>query len=271
MIALLVAAALASALPSLPPPARESAVLAACRAWATPLDVNAEMTMTVVDGGICVNGMMDRGAEKPFVEALKRFDGTPVVIFIRSGGGAAEATLPMGEAVQTHTATVVADLLCASSCADYILPAGKRRVVTQDTLLLYHGGVTLDALTSAASQIEALAKTDKRIDVDHGIEQMRQQLNAEIATQESLLVKAGISPSLFRWMDLINHMTPAEQATHCPAGSDIIAYPPEVLARFGLTFDVYGGPRSQAEVDAIVRKDGRANTHICYWRDGGMP
>jgi len=266
MIALFVAATLAAASPQ-----QEATVLAACRAWMRPLDFKAEMTVTTVDGGLCVHGMMDRGTEAPFLAALKRFDGKPVVIVVRSGGGAAEASLPMGEAIQAHAATVVADVLCASSCADFILPAGKRRVVTQDTLLLYHGGVALEALNAAAPQVAAQAKRDPRVDYEHAMEQDRLQLNEEIALQESLLAREGISPSLFRWMDLINHMTAAEQATHCPPGSDIIAYPPEVLARFGLTFDAYGGPRSQDEVDAIVRRDGRANTHICYWKDGPTP
>ena len=266
MIALLAAAALAIA-----PPPQEAAVLAACRAWMKPLYFNAEMTVRTVDGGLCVNGMMDRGTEGPFLDGLKRFDGKPVVIVVRSGGGAAEASLPMGEAVQAKTATVIADLLCASSCADFILPAGKRRIITQDTLLLYHGGVTLETLNAAAPQVEAMAKKDPHLNFDHAMEQNRQQLNGEIAQQERLLVKEGISPSLFRWMDLINHMAPAEQAAHCPADTDIIAYPPQVLARFGLTFDSYGGPRSQAQVDAIVKKDGRHDTHICYWQDGPTP
>jgi len=266
MITLFAAAALAVA-----PPAQETVVLAACRAWMKPLDLNAEMTVATVDGGLCVNGMMDRGTEGPFLDAIKRVGNRPVVIIIRSGGGAAEASLPMGEAVQATTATVIADMLCASSCADFILPAGKRRVVTQDTLLLYHGGVTLETLNAAAPQVEAMAKKDPHLNFDHAMEQNRQQLNGEITRQEQLLVKAGISPTLFRWMDLINHMTPAEQATHCPANTDIIAYPPQVLARFGLTFDSYGGPRSQAEVNAIVKKDGRHDTHICYWQDGPAP
>ena len=270
MIALFAAATLAVAPPAAPP-AQETAVLAACRAWMKPLDFNAEMTVQTVDGGLCVNGMMDRGTEGPFLDGLKRFDGRPVVIVVRSGGGAAEASLPIGEAVQAQTATVIADALCASSCADFILPAGKRRVVMPDTLLLYHGGVTLETLNAAAPQVAALAKKDPRVSFEHIMEQDRQQLNEEITQQETLLVKEGISPTLFRWMDLINHMTPAEQATHCPAGTDIIAYPPEVLARFGLTFDAYGGPRSQGEVDAIVKKDGRSGTHICYWIDGPTP
>ncbi len=266
MIALIAAASIVVA-----PLPQETAVLAACRAWMRPLNFNAEMTVTTVDGGLCANGMMDRGTEGPFLQALKRFDGKPVVIVVRSGGGAAEASLPMGEAVQAQAATVIADGLCASSCADFVLPAGKRRVVTAETLLLYHGGVTLEALNIAAPQVEALARKDPRISYDHMMEQNRQQLTSEITLQEQLLTREGISPSLFRWMDLINHMSPAEQDAHCPAGSDIIAYPPEVLARFGLTFDSYDGPRSQAEVDAIVRKDGRHNTHICYWKDGAMP
>ena len=266
MIALFAAAALAVA-----SPAQETTVLAACRAWMKPLDLNAEMTVATIDGGLCVNGMMDRGTEGPFLDAIKRFGDRPLVIVIRSGGGAAEASLPMGEAVQAKTATVIADMLCASSCADFILPAGKRRIVTTDTLLLYHGGVTLETLNAAAPQVEAMAKKDPRLNFDHAMEENRQQLNGEITRQEQLLVKAGISPTLFRWMDLINHMTPAEQAAHCPADTDIIAYPPQVLARFGLTFDSYGGPRSQSQVDTIVKRDGHRDTHICYWQDSVTP
>jgi len=192
MIAFFAAAAV-----SLASPSQEAAVLAACRAWMKPLDINAEMTVTTVDGGICASGMMDRGTEGPFLAAVKRFDHKALVIVVRSGGGAAEASLPMGEAVQAQTATVIADVLCASSCADFILPAGKRRVVSEDTLLLYHGGVTLEALNAAAPQVEALARRDPRVNFDHLMEQNRQQLNAEIAQQESLLVREGVSPVLF--------------------------------------------------------------------------
>ncbi len=265
MLALLAAAiALAS-------PPQEASALAACRAWMKPLSYDAELTVKAVDGGLCLNGMMDKGADRLLLDALKPLDvAKPLIVVARSGGGEAAPSLTMAEALQPRTVTVIADGLCASSCADYILPAGKRRVVEADTLLLYHGGVVLDQLNQAAPQVAELARKDPHLDYDHAVEQDRVEINSYIARQEALLVKEGISPSLFRWMDLINHMSPAEQRSHCPADTTIIAYPPQVLARFGLTFDSYGGPRSQAEVDDIVRRAGRANAHICYWRDTGF-
>lgn len=263
--------AIFAAVAALTAPPQEASVLAACRAWMAPLSYDAELTVKAVDGGLCLNGMMDKGADRVLLNALKPFDAKkPLVIVVRSGGGEAAATLTMAEAIQPRTVTVIADGLCASSCADYILPAGKRRVVEPGTLLLYHGGVVLDQLNQAAPQVAELARKDPHLDYDHAIEQDRLEINSYIARQEALLVKEGISPSLFRWMDLINHMSLAEQRSHCPADTTIIAYPPQVLARFGLTFDSYGGPRSQAEVDDIVRKAGHANAHICYWQDTGM-
>lgn len=265
MMAVLPAAAKAA--PAVAPPAQEAAVIASCRAWMAPLAIEAEFSAKAVEGGLCANGMTDHGADRVFLDALRHLDlNRPQVLVVRSGGGDAATSLTMAEAIQPRSFTVVADTLCASACADYLLPAGKRRVVAQQTLLLYHGGVMLDALNDAADQLQDQAKAGQRVDLARAIEQDRVEINTQIDRQEALLVKEGISPSLFRWMDLINHMTPAEQATHCPAGSDIIAYPPEVLARFGLTFDLYGGPRSQADADAILRRDQRT-AHICYWRE----
>ncbi|MGZ3298632.1 MAG: hypothetical protein ACXU8O_06435 [Asticcacaulis sp.] len=264
---LLIPAMSAAAAPAVAPPAQEASVLAACRAWMAPLAVEAEFSVKAVDGGLCLNGMTDRGADRIFLDAFRHLDPSrPQVIVIRSGGGDAATTLTMAEAIQPRSITVIGDALCASACADYVLPAGKRRVVEPQTLLLYHGGVMLDAINEAADQLEAQAKAGQHIDLARTIDLDRRQINAQIARQEALLAKEGISPSLFRWMDLINHMSPEEQATHCPAGSDIIAYPPDVLARFGLTFDLYGGPRSQGEADAIVARD-RRTAHICYWKE----
>ena len=116
MLALLAAAiALAS-------PPQEASALAACRAWMKPLSYDAELTVKAVDGGLCLNGMMDKGADRLLLDALKPLDvAKPLIVVARSGGGEAAPSLTMAEALQPRTVTVIADGLCASSCADYIL------------------------------------------------------------------------------------------------------------------------------------------------------
>ncbi len=242
----------------------EHTVIAKCEGWWRGLDVNGEATATPVPGGVCINGFLDAGRDAPILDALKGTD--PVTVVIRSGGGDALASMNVAEVLRARPTTLIADTLCASSCADYLIVAARRRVVLDDTLLLYHGGVTLDLLNDAAPQVAAVAKADPKVDYALGMEKTRVDINGKITRQEALLTASGVSPTLFRWMDLINHMTATEAASHCRDGTSIIQYPPQVLANFGLTFDVYGAPDSQAAVDALLHKLGKT-TNVCFWKE----
>ncbi len=246
--------------------APERELIVRCETWWKTLDVNGEATVGSVPGGLCINGYLDAGRDAPILDALKPSGTAPVTIVIRSGGGDALASMNVAEVLRARPTTLIADTLCASSCADYLIVAAKRRVVLDNTLLLYHGGVTLDLLNDAASQVAAAAKADPKVDYALGMEKTRVDINGKIARQEALLTASGVSPTLFRWMDLINHMTAAEAESHCRTGTSIIQYPPQVLARFGLTFDVYGAPNSQGAVDALLHKLGKT-TNVCFWEE----
>lgn len=270
LLALLMVAPVSAAEPSAEPE-REAQVVAACKNWWRPLDVNAPATPESVPGnGLCINGAIDTGTDAAILNRIKAApDGPPLIVVIRSGGGEFEAAMNVAEALQMRRPTVIANTVCASSCANYIMAAGARRIVQDDTLLVYHGGISLSMLDDQApQQIEALAATDPKFDPAAAMAQVRAVFASWIARQDAFMVRAGVKPEIFAWMDEANSNSPAARsiAARCPADSQVLQYSQAALARFGLTFDHYAAPQSQTEVDALLRKLGRTSK-VCYWQE----
>src|SRR5690606_16774712 len=123
-----------------------------------------------------------------------------------------------------------------------------------------------------SEQISAMAETQPEMKgqaealILTNIEDNRRQLGELIARQDGFLISAGISPTLFRWMGLYNHMLPEEQQRHCAASPHMFVYPPAVLSRFNLTIDQYDGPDSQASLEATLAAKGLP-TVVCYWHE----
>jgi ATP-dependent protease ClpP protease subunit len=61
-------------------------------------------------------------------------------VITESIGGDWEAALAMGILIHRHGWNVEVVDLCASSCANFIFPAGKKKYLHADAMLLYHGG-----------------------------------------------------------------------------------------------------------------------------------
>lgn len=246
----------------------EDNVVAACEDWWRPLDINGPATANLVPGnGLCINGFIDTGTDTTILNRIAASnDKAPLIVVVRSGGGEFEASMNVAEALQKRQPTVVADTICASSCANYIIVAGARRIVRNDSFLLYHGGITMGLLDQARPQIETLAKADPKIDPVAATAQMRTMIVTQMARQEAFMVRAGIRPEIFAWMDEANSTGAETNVKNCPPDAHIIQYSQAALARFGLTFDHFGAPRSQTEVDALLRKL-RRNSKICYWQE----
>lgn len=272
MISLILAAAL-----SLAAPGTEAQVVSQCQPYFAGKSFDGPFEVYPVADGLCLNGTIAKGDEDIFLTALGTFaENKPVVLVARSSGGDANVTLAMAEAISDRPVTVVAYDICASSCANYLLSAGKRKVVWQEAILAYHGGVSwdhLDVIVSAITeQMPSMGATepDMADKINHlilqNIEENRQQLGELIARQDHFLVSVGISPTLFRWMDLYNHMLPQEQQSHCVSDPHMFVYPPALLARFNLRIDQYEGPDSQAALDAALAAKGMP-TALCYWRE----
>jgi hypothetical protein len=263
-------------------PIQIQAVITQCESWLSDQSFDDPARTKIVSGGVCFNGHIQKGDDATFRAALAQLpDNQPRIAVVRSSGGDTDTGLSMGEALLDRPATVVASQICGSSCANYLLAAGQTKIVWKDTLLLYHGGITLDFLESTAAQTreQIMAQAaqnpqlfpDAETLIDHSIEETRQQLTTIVARQDAFLARSGISQTFFRWMDLFNHMGEAERTTHCPVPPHMMVYAPTRLASFGFRIDVYDGPTSQTEVDRLAAAYHLKNP-LCYWQEqaGGL-
>jgi hypothetical protein len=71
-----------------------------------------------------------------------------------SGGGDAFAALALGILIHRHHWNVEVVDLCASSCANWIFPAGKTKYLNGHSLLLFHGGPHQVSLLEMANKVE---------------------------------------------------------------------------------------------------------------------
>jgi len=74
-----------------------------------------------------------------------------------SGGGSWESALALGILIHQHGWDVEVEQLCASSCANFIFPAGKVKYLHKNSLLLFHGGQHQQNLLAKAIEAEQAA------------------------------------------------------------------------------------------------------------------
>lgn len=72
---------------------------------------------------------------------------------IGSGGGDIELGMDLGELVRRHALDVRVDGYCASSCANYVFPAGRRKLLPADAVVIWHGSA-IQADAGSASMID---------------------------------------------------------------------------------------------------------------------
>lgn len=72
------------------------------------------------------------------------------LLVVRTGGGNAEEGLKLGRFIHDHTLDLEVDTTCASSCANYLFPAARRKVIDPGAVLGFHGTLLLTAEGGAA-------------------------------------------------------------------------------------------------------------------------
>lgn len=78
-------------------------------------------------------------------------------IVTESGGGDWESALALGILIHRHGWNVEVVDLCASSCANFIFPAGKAKYLHGNALLLFHGGPHQHNILAKAVEVETSA------------------------------------------------------------------------------------------------------------------
>lgn len=92
-----------------------------------------------IKGGIIYyNGKITGTSYSEFLRLAKN---SPVnTVSINSIGGDARNAMAIGDYIYKHGLSVDVRSACASACANYIFPAGKKKYLSNDSYLLWHGG-----------------------------------------------------------------------------------------------------------------------------------
>ena len=110
---------------------------------ALPAQAQQEATATVWRMGDTVHydGYMDADA----IQHVRFHAGRGAhVLSISSRGGDVELGMALGDVLAQHGMDVEVRDVCLSSCANYVFPAGKRKLLQRHSLLGWHGGVLQD-------------------------------------------------------------------------------------------------------------------------------
>jgi hypothetical protein len=90
---------------------------------------------------ITLTGMISPDTFLAFQDRLVRSSAkNKTFVVTESGGGSWESALALGILIHRHGWNVEVVDICASSCANFIFPAGKVKYLHGNALLLFHGG-----------------------------------------------------------------------------------------------------------------------------------
>ena len=240
------------AFPEIGAPGREAEVLSACsdRMSSSAHDAPAQ-TYAIGDDGLCFTGPIDAESSAAFVQALNKTDpDAPLVVVVRSGGGEVNAGMAMGEALIPRVSTVITHQICASSCANYLFTAADRRVIDDQAVLMFHGGVFPKERSAVRAGLEELVPPDQ---LEGAVESVLADIDAQIARQDAFLLKAGVDVDFFRWMGRIADLPPDQMREICaPPGAGMIVYSDELLAAHKVMVHENRGPTTSGDVEASL-------------------
>ena len=96
-------------------------------------------TITVEGSTIIFDGDIEDSTYRDFLVAVRGKEDQITAIRINSSGGITDHGIRIGEWIFDHGLDVIVDELCFSSCANYIFPAGKNKIIEKDAIVGWHG------------------------------------------------------------------------------------------------------------------------------------
>lgn len=120
------------------------------------LETNHNLESAVYTNGqtLAYMGEITKRKNKNLFSAFSDYEG-PKTLTISSLGGDIMAGIELGNWVLENNLDVEIVNTCASSCANYVFPAGKRKILNSDAVLLWHGSSfqpDIDALVQSGDQ-----------------------------------------------------------------------------------------------------------------------
>lgn len=129
-----------------------------CLLASPPARSAPETTQVFLDNGeLNYVGGVDEDANRRLFALYDSLVVKPTVLSIRSRGGPVTAGMPLGRWVRERGLDIKVMEYCLSSCANYVFPAARRKVVSNFAVIGYHGG-------PGSGQYEFDADTLKMVD-----------------------------------------------------------------------------------------------------------
>jgi hypothetical protein len=133
---------------------------------------------------LCLYGSLAMVSLESFYQRLPEISALDLVV--KTTGGPVDIWLPIGEALKGKVGRLVVDEACFSSCANYLIPLAADVIAGRDTLIVWHGGPSMDSLdmlkgtdVPTAIQYDDLAKRTKHLYDALGIDSSVLQLSAK--------------------------------------------------------------------------------------------
>lgn len=169
----------------------------AASAEPAPSDVQV---MLVEDGeAVHYRGGLDESAISRVEDLIKNADGRVKRLVIDSAGGEINLGMDLAGLVVKNGLDVVVDRLCASSCANYVFPAGKIKRITPNALVLWHGSAIQEGIEQVPATEDhptfdgmALSPLEKRQVLESAREKYAQYISDTQARQEAFFKRLGV-------------------------------------------------------------------------------
>ncbi|WP_236547974.1 hypothetical protein [Sphingomonas sp. AX6] len=219
---------------------------------------------------VCFDGRIDQRFATAFIAASKAQGDAPATFVVRSVGGEVHSAMSMGEEILRRRGNVIAHRYCLSSCANYLLPAGRTRTVWEGAVLGFHGGAValsdaeiLAAIKASGEASDAVPKAQ----IKSLVAQIRNDTKATIARQGDYLEGVGVRRDFFEWMARFDGMPRTALDNLCEGSAGppaFVVLSPELLARFGYRIDEDRGPADDAQTDAALIMAGLPPGLACH-------
>lgn len=182
------------------------------------------------EGQLHYAGVMDSEAVTQLAKLYESTTPKPDTLVIGSGGGDVTTGIALGEWVFDNHLSVQIDRGCASSCANYVFPAGKRKIIPKTAVLMFHGGMSKTEWGPMLADVhfpKGISEQQKAA----ALEDVKKGLADEAQKQAAFFKKIGVNEALTCYGHHKPYIETMESDDHYVGWRYDVA----TLARFGVT------------------------------------
>ncbi|HEX7028813.1 MAG TPA: hypothetical protein VF268_16345 [Gammaproteobacteria bacterium] len=191
---------------------------------------SADTDVVLQGDEILYNGPLTREANSKVSKLYEAAESKPTVLAITSAGGPVDVGLQLGEWILSKGLNVKVEEFCFSSCANYVFPAGKTKLLGGSAVVGFHGGAFSKDYNR--SQIEEVLSSIPQEDREAVREQIRVSLEKYLSEnrerEAEFYRKLGVSPKL----NILGQ--DSKYSAYHTAGYNGWYYSPDDMSKLGL-------------------------------------